>query len=322
MVETAGHTAAPQETLSAAYRRARRTLAAKTGLPEERWDTAAGSRITLEARELSCAEAGIPRGAFYTQPDAPVDSTRLDALLARRMSGEPLAYCLGEWDFCGDTFRTDRRALIPRDDSEATLDLFLMHLPQDAPSLTLFDLCTGSGCLGIEAVRRLRERGCRVRMLLADKSADALSLAEENVRRFGLEDCIRVCEADLFALQTLDPTAAFGAMDGFGAFDGFDGCICNPPYIDREELAELDREVLAFEPVSALYGGEDGLDFYRAGVEQIPPLLKTGGVLTFEVGYAQAGAVAALFLVSGFEDIRFENDLQKVPRAVSAKKCG
>lgn len=299
------------ETLTAAYRRARTALEA----PVRRMDEATAARITLEARELACAAAGLTRDRFYLQPDAPVDSSRLDALLNRRIAGEPLAYCLGEWDFEGYAFRTDRRALIPRDDSAATLDLFLTHLPSTAPELTLLDLCTGSGCLGIAAALKLRERGQRVRVVLTDNSEAALQLAQENVERFGLQDCVTVCPADLFTLAQWDVSALPFA------FDGFDGCICNPPYIDREELAELDREVLAYEPISALFGGEDGLDFYRSGIEQIPPLLKAGGVLTFEVGYAQSGAVAALFLVSGFEDIRFENDLQKIPRAVSARKA-
>lgn len=299
------------ETLTEAYRRARMELSAQA----RQTDEVTTSRIALESRELVCAAAGLPRDQFYTRPDTPVDSARLDSLLNRRKSGEPLAYCLGEWDFEGFSFRTDRRALIPRDDSAATLDLFLTHLPSNPSELTLLDLCTGSGCLGIASALRLRERGQRARVVLADNSEAALQLAQENVERFGLQDCVTVCPADLFALDQWDLSALPFS------FDGFDGCICNPPYIDREELAELDREVLAFEPLSALFGGEDGLDFYRSGITQIPPLLRTGGVLTFEVGYAQAGAVAALFLVSGFEDIRFENDLQKISRAVSARKC-
>lgn len=298
-------------TLTEAYRRARMEL--NTQAPQT--DEATAARIALEARELVCTAADLPRDQFYTRPNTPVDPARLDSLLNRRKAGEPLAYCLGEWDFAGFSFRTDRRALIPRDDSVATLDLFLTHLPSAPLELTLLDLCTGSGCLGIASALRLRARGQHARIVLADNSEAALHLAQENVERFGLQDCVTVCPADLFALDRWDSSALPFS------FDGFDGCICNPPYIDRDELAELDREVLAFEPISALFGGEDGLDFYRSGITQIPPLLKVGGVLTFEVGYAQAGAVAALFLVSGFEDIRFENDLQKIPRAVSARKC-
>lgn len=287
----------PTEPLSAAYRRARAVLSA--ALPETNT-----SGLSLEARELSAKAAGVVRERFYFAQDAAVDPAVLDALLARRIAGEPLAYLLGEWDFCGRTFATDRRALIPRDDSMAVLELFLEMLPQ-ASALTLLDLCTGTGCLGISAAAELAERGITAQTTLADLSHQALALAAENIERFQLGSRVSCQLADAFALRDLPEKA-------------FDGCICNPPYIESAVVPTLDRSVNGFEPHMALDGGTDGLDFYRAIIADAPHILRPGGVLAFEVGYNQAEAVSALLAAAGYTDVQIRNDLQNVPRAVGA----
>ena len=342
---------APAETAAGAYRRARLFLAAAqtaNGLtrsadekplcpaaqngvspPEPRGidgagesplppdsRAAAGARLSLEARELVCAAAGLSRNEFYLRPGAPVDSARLNALLTRRAAGEPLAYLLGEWDFYGYPFKTDARALIPRDDSAAPLELSLSLLPAAPPSgrLLLLDLCTGSGCLGIAAVRELAGRGVCARAVLADNSEAALALARENIARHGLTGSVHAAYADVFALDRFEAGGASPA--------GFDGCICNPPYIESAAVAGLDRDVTAFEPLSALDGGRDGLDFYRAAAAGLPRLLRQGGIVTFEVGFAQAEPVAALLAAAGYADIRTAVDSQDVVRAVAARVRG
>lgn len=316
------------------------------------------ARLSLEARELVCAAAGLLRDEFYRKPGAPVDTARLNALLERRAAGEPLAYLLGEWDFYGYTFKTDARALIPRDDSAAPLELFLSLLPAAPRSggLLLLDLCAGSGCLGIAAVLELAARGIGARAVLADNSEPALELSRENIARHGLTGSVRAAYADVFALDRFEaggavagegeicraggsscdglaaapsPPAASssgedasdgcaGSMSG-SAFPGFDGCICNPPYIESAAVSGLDREVTAFEPLSALDGGRDGLDFYRAAIAGLPRLVRQGGIVTFEAGFAQAEAVASLLDAAGYTDIRAAADLQGVVRAVAAR---
>ncbi len=289
----------PTEPLSAAYRRARAQLIGAIS------DTDPAG-LSLEARELASFAAGIDRSRFFLAGDAPVDSEKLDDLLARRIAGEPLAYLLGEWDFCGRRFLTDRRALIPRDDSMAVLELFLEQLADRSAPLSLLDLCTGTGCLGISAVAELADRGQAACAVLADLSPDALSLARENVALHGLGAQIECVRTNAFALETLADRA-------------FDGCICNPPYIESAVVPALDRTVADFEPHMALDGGTDGLDFYRAIVASAPMILKPGAVLAFEVGFDQAEAVAALFAAAGYTDISVRNDLQDIPRAVAAR---
>lgn len=331
---------APVETAAGAYRRARLFLAAaadaaqKADRPPEPAVSAAAetpfhaaadsARLSLEARELVCAAAGLPRDEFYKKPDAPVDSVRLDALLARRAAGEPLAYLLGEWDFYGYTFQTDARALIPRDDSAAPLELFLSLLPAAPPrgGLRLLDLCTGSGCLGIAAVLELAARGIKACAVLADNSEAALALARENIARHGLTGAVHTAYADVFALDRFAPEGCRPDGAAGGERGGFDGCICNPPYIESAAVADLEREVTAFEPLSALDGGDDGLDFYRAAAAALPRLVEPGGIVTFEVGYTQAGAVTALLSAAGYEDVRTAADLQGIPRAVAARVPG
>ena len=289
----------PTEPLSAAYRRARAQLIG--AIPDT--DPAG---LSLEARELASFAAGIDRNRFFLAGDAPVDREKLDDLLARRIAGEPLAYLLGEWDFCGRRFLTDRRALIPRDDSMAVLELFLEQLADRSAPLSLLDLCTGTGCLGISAVAELGDRGRSANAVLADRSPEALALARENVALHGLCAQIECVRADAFALETFADRA-------------FDGCICNPPYIESAVVPALDRTVADFEPHMALDGGADGLDFYRAIVASAPMILKPGAVLAFEVGFDQAEAVAALLAAAGYTDVAVKNDLQNIPRAVAAR---
>ena len=287
------------EPLAAAYRRARADLLA--AFPDTD-----PSGISLEARELAAFAAGVPRERFYLAQTALLDPAVLDALLARRIAGEPLAYLLGQWDFDGRAFKTDRRALIPRDDSMAVLELFLELLPQTDETLTLLDLCTGTGCLGLSAVSDLAELGRSAKVDLADLSPDALALASENIELLGQSDRARCLKVDAFALQTLAPQS-------------YDGCICNPPYIESAVVPTLDATVVDFEPHMALDGGTDGLDFYRAIALGARHILRPGGVLAFEVGYTQAEAVAEILRQNGYTDICTRNDLQEIPRAVAAR---
>ena len=285
------------ETAADALRRACQLLSG----PDD--NTEAGrARVMLEASELVCAVTGKSRAALLAYPNAPVDTERLNALLARRCSGEPLAYVLGQWDFYGYTFAVDRRVLIPRDDSETVLEAFLDALPASGP-LKLLDLCTGSGCLGIAAVLELAKKRIAAEAVLADLSGDALAVAAQNAASHGLTGRVRTAPCDAFHPETLAQT--------------FDGCICNPPYIRRGELQLLDRSVADFEPAMALDGGSDGLDFYRALAVSLRGLLKAGAPLTFEVGYDQAGDVADLLRASGWTGVTVRPDLQGIMRAVT-----
>lgn len=248
----------------------------------------------LEATELACLAAGIRRDRYIFEADR--EHTLLrdpEELISRRAQGEPLAYILGEWDFYGLTLKTDRRALIPRDDSVCVLELFLSRLSPRAERI--LDLCTGTGCLGLAAA--LHRPGLSV--TLGDISSDALALAEENIALLGLGDRVRTVRANALLPPEFEPGS-------------FHGMICNPPYLCRDELSPTP------EPLLALDGGEDGLDFYRSVSALWKKALAPGSPLCFEVGYTQSADVAGIMAGEGFEDITVERDLSGIERAV----CG
>jgi len=192
---------------------------------------------------------------------------RLEELVSRRKSGEPLQYILGKWEFMGLPFYTRPCALIPRQDTET--------LCEEALSIggkTLLDLCCGTGCIGVSLAKL---GGFEV--TFADISPDCLALARENAAINGVP-------------------GSFVLTDMFGNISGSYDMICvNPPYIPTSELASLQAEVKR-EPVLALDGGADGLDFYRRISRDYAAHLNPGGALLMEVGAGQAADVAEMFL--------------------------
>lgn len=256
----------------------------------------------LEARELLCHAAGKNREQFYRDmalyaPD-PVEE-KLAALVERRLAGEPVAYLIGEWEFYGLTLDVTPDVLIPRMDTEVLAERAILLARAAGEGARVLDLCAGSGCVGLAVAANVPT--CRV--VLADVSEAALKICKGNVRRNELNARVTCVQAD--ALQKPD-----------AALWDFDVIACNPPYIPTGDLAGLDVSVRDYEPRSALDGGADGLDFYRAIAARWGSALRLGGSLLFEVGINQAMDVAALLEGSGFEDIQSTQDTQGIPRVV------
>ena len=256
----------------------------------------------LEARELLCHTAGKSREQFYRDmalyaPD-PVEE-KLAALVERRLAGEPVAYLIGEWEFYGLTLDVTPDVLIPRMDTEVLAERAILLARAAGEGARVLDLCAGSGCVGLAVAANVPT--CRV--VLADVSEAALKICKGNVRRNELNARVTCVQAD--ALQKPD-----------AALWDFDVIACNPPYIPTGDLAGLDVSVRDYEPRSALDGGADGLDFYRAIAARWGSALRLGGSLLFEVGINQAMDVAALLEGSGFEDIQSTQDTQGIPRVV------
>ena len=256
----------------------------------------------LEARELLCHVAGKNREQFYRDmalyaPD-PVEE-KLAALVERRLAGEPVAYLIGEWEFYGLTLDVTPDVLIPRMDTEVLAERAILLARAAGEGARVLDLCAGSGCVGLAVAANVPT--CRV--VLADVSEAALKICKGNVRRNELNARVTCVQAD--AMQKPD-----------AALWDFDVIACNPPYIPTGDLAGLDVSVRDYEPRSALDGGADGLDFYRAIAAQWGSALRLGGSLLFEVGINQAMDVAALLERSGFEDIQSTQDTQGIPRVV------
>ncbi len=231
----------------------------------KRLQKVAGEDARLEATFLLRANGFHSPYQELTETDA----NGLEPLIERRLTGEPLPYILGEWEFYGLPFYVDRTVLIPRPDTERLVELALKELTPERN--TVLDLCCGSGCIGIA----LAVCGGAV-VTAADISADALEMTERNARRNGVS--IETVRSDF--LENIEGT--------------FDLIVCNPPYLSADDMEYRDA-ALRFEPALALYGGEDGMDFYRALAASYRRVLNTDGTLLIEIGMTQKDAVLSLF---------------------------
>ncbi len=227
---------------------------------------------------------------------------KMEQATARVVAGEPLAYILGEWEFYGLPLYVDRNVLIPRDDTCAVAALAIqkgLFLGKDP---RILDLCTGSGCIGLAIASRVKDS----RVTLADISKEALAVAKKNTVRNHLTGRVSCIQAD--ALKK--PSPFLGK---------FDMIVSNPPYIMGEEMKQLPASVSDFEPHIALYGGEDGLDFYRAIVKNYTAALKPGGYLCFEFGMGQGDGVCQILEDNQYTILERSRDYNDRERAIIAQ---
>lgn len=223
------------------------------------------------------------------------DAARFITLLGRRLSGEPLQYILGEWEFYGYKFKVEKGVLIPRDDTEVLLRTALDYL-KDKPKARVLDLCSGSGAL---AVVIAKETDAEVYAL--EKSAEALPYLCENIT-------LNKANIEVIAGDVLNCADEFTDRS-------FDLIISNPPYVISDEIDTLQTEI-SYEPRMALDGGEDGLRFYRAIVKDYVSKIKRGGMLAFELGEGQFNDVKALMEKENINNIGEKLDLGGIQRVV------
>ncbi|WP_160122050.1 peptide chain release factor N(5)-glutamine methyltransferase [Rhodovarius lipocyclicus] len=250
----------------------------------------------MEARWMLAEAMGTTSEALLREPRAPVPpeaGARFTAMLARRARREPLAYILGHAGFWGLDFAVSPATLIPRADSETLVEAALAHAPGAARVL---DLGTGTGCLLLAVLSEIPAAwGVGV-----DLRPGAAALAAHNAARLGLAG-----------------RSAFLAGEWAAALSGcFDLILSNPPYIEAAAIPALMPEVAGHEPPSALDGGADGLDAYRALAPQIARLLAPGGVAVLELGQGQGPDVSALMARAGLETREIRPDLGEIPRAM------
>ncbi|MDR7037818.1 release factor glutamine methyltransferase [Methylobacterium sp. BE186] len=227
----------------------------------------------------------------------------LDAAVARRLSGEPVARILGAWEFWGLPFRLSSETLVPRPDTETLVEAALAALPgRDGPPSRILDLGTGSGCLLVAILSEARGAfGIGL-----DRSEAALRTARENARLNGVE-----------------ARAGFILGDWCASLRGpFDLIVSNPPYIASGVIPSLSPEVRLHDPMMALDGGIDGLDAYRRIIAEVMrgDLLREEGSLCFEVGHDQAESVRALGIGAGLEDAAIRYDLAGHARVVALRR--
>lgn len=249
----------------------------------------------FEANQL-LSLAGIERMKIITNPDGEADKTveiSAKRYLERRLSGEPLQYILGEWEFYGLPFKVGKGVLIPRQDTEVIAELAREYIEATGAESVL-DLCAGSGCIGIALAKT-----CGVSAVLVENSQEAFGYLEQNI---ALNDVKNQCKAVL--------------GDCFCEYGRFDVIVSNPPYLTKSDMENLQREV-TFEPKSALFGGNDGLDYYRKLLNIHAK--NFNGLFAVEIGIGEEQAVMEIFRENGLYP-SFEKDLNGIYRVVYAIK--
>lgn len=283
------------KTLSQLYLEARRAF-----LVHEDQQTAG-----LMARNLLSHFSGKTNEALLADRDKYTSEevcAAMEDATARILAGEPLAYVLGEWDFYGLTLHVDPNVLIPRDDTCAVTELAINQALFLDESPRILDLCTGSGCIGLAVASRVTD----ARVTLADISREALAVAKKNVVNHKLSGRVSCVQAD-----ALKPVPTF--------LGKFDMIISNPPYVTDAEMLELPDSVKNFEPHLALFGGEDGLDFYRSIAVNYKAALKPGGYLCFEFGLGQGDAISRILEDEGYTILERTRDYNDRERAILAQ---
>jgi release factor glutamine methyltransferase len=244
-----------------------------------------------QAEDLISDALDITRVDLYVNYDRPLTEAELDLCrkrLARRVKGEPLAYIHGEVTFYGCQLLVNKNVLIPRPETEILVDKIVSQLAgHDLKDKVLWDVCCGSGCLGIALKKRFPD----LRVILSDLSPEALAIAKQNAERNAIQ--VEFRQGDLLAPFEEEKADYF---------------VCNPPYIAEHEFSGLDKEVSEYEPKMALVSGSTGLEIYHRLADDLPSHLSSKAKGWLEIGYSQGETVKALFQEGFWTSARVEKD--------------
>jgi release factor glutamine methyltransferase len=268
-----------------------------------------------DAELLALHAAGIERlRAYIDNPEIDISlRSKINRLVKRRASGEPLQYIIGHVDFLGLEIRVGKGVLIPRPETEMLVEKAIETVRSKAlgvksskkfilpPSQLFLDLCTGSGCIALALAKEFPH----ALVFAADISTKALGYARQNA------ECNKI-ENVTFLKGSL-----FGPVEKNMSFDLI---TVNPPYIMTSDIAGLQREVRDWEPVRALSGGEDGLDFYRKILLKASGYLKENGSIFLELGFGQAEAIKEIADRSGLKKLTILKDFAGIDRILKAQK--
>lgn len=261
---------------------------------KDRLEKAGIQEAVLDARLLLEEVCRTDRNTLLVHGDRPVtedEEKKYLAFVERRSVHEPLQQITGWQEFMGLRFRVTEDVLVPRQDTETLVEEVMRYLRD---GMEILDVCTGSGCILLSLLRY--SNGCRG--VGCDISEKALAVARENAEELGL-------------------SAEFIQSDLFESIEGkFEYIVSNPPYIRKDVIPTLMEEVKDHEPLIALDGGVDGLDFYRRITGEATEHLYPGGMLFFEIGYDQGEAVKMLMEEEGYEEVTVSQDLAGLDRVV------
>ena len=253
----------------------------------------------LNAEHLVAYVLGRTRIELYLEFERELTEAELAPLremVTRRAQGEPLQHLLGTVEFCGLIFLCDKRAMVPRPETEELVEFLKSEIRN--PKSEILDVGTGSGVIALSFAAKFPE----AEIYAVDISEDALELARENAARLGLSDRVRFFRSNL--LQDVDGT--------------FDLIVANLPYIATQDRHTLSREVL-HDPHVALFGGAYGEEFVRELIAQAPARLHPGGTLALEIGIGQSDALFSALTEKKYRDIYSKNDYSGVTRFLFAK---
>lgn len=220
----------------------------------------------------------------------------LRELIRRRGEGEPLQHLLGTIEFCGRTFLCDKRALVPRPETEELVELVQSKIENRRSKIV--DVGTGSGVIALSLALSLPEATVHA----VDSSDEALGLAQENAERLGLANRVQLRKGDL--------------LESFA--ERFDAIVANLPYISMQDRSSLAREVLR-DPEAALFAGEQGTELIVRLIEQAPAQLSPAGLLALEIGIGQSNFLRLLLAEKNFHDIETKEDYSGTPRFLLAR---
>ena len=255
----------------------------------------------LNAEHLLAQVLGCKRIELYLEFERDLGEAELALLrerVRRRGQGEPLQHLLGTVEFCGRTFLCDKRALVPRPETEQLVELLISKFQFPSPNFRVLDVGTGSGVIVLTLAKEFSE----AEIFAVDISEDALALARENAKRLGLNDRVDFKKSNL--LEDIDET--------------FDLIVANLPYIAAKDRHVLSREVL-HDPEVALFSGVHGDELVRELIEQGPSRLRPGGMLALEVGLGQGEALFSTLAGKNYRDICLKNDYSGRPRFLFAR---
>lgn len=269
----------------------------------------------IDAEMLFCHFLSIDKTQLFLRKSTTLDEKNCQEffeLIETRCTGMPTQYIIGSQEFMGLPFKVNENVLIPRQDTETLVEKIILDVREEREEKRLksrkkiLDLCCGSGAIGISLAKILPETN----VLAVDISGKALEVAKENANKNRVQNNVKFLESNLFdEIKT-------GLLG-----NKFDIIVSNPPYIPTQNIPILQREVKEYEPMLALDGGADGLDFYRTIVEKAHEFLKKKGTLYLEIGYDQAEDLKKMMKDSGkYEQIEIMKDLAGLDRIVKCKK--
>jgi release factor glutamine methyltransferase len=295
---------------------------------------------TLAAELLLLHALQRDRTFIYAHPEDEIpasDEEQYFALIARRVAGEPTQHLTGKQEFWGREFEVTPDVLIPRPETEHVIEVALDRLAvrelragrrnkNDGAGLLIADIGTGSGCIAISLAKELPA----AQFVATDISATALVVAGRNAARHGVDNRIQFVEANILDRTAVPDVSgellSARVVGSERVFDGkiappmFDLIVSNPPYVARKEAETLAVEVREHEPATALFGGEEGYEFYADLIAQGASRLKSGGILVLELGYNSLAAVQPLLETPPWANVGTTNDLAGIPRVIAADK--